>query len=871
MYIPEYTKEHPGSYTETSSPKVKRTLTSSSGHATTVTLDPDDMFAPDERSKFCALLEEYDEVFDPVFQGYNGAAGPFEAVVNMGPVQPPQRKGRLPQYAQDKLCELQHKFDELEKLGVFARPEDMGITVEYLNPSFLIKKPSGGFRLVTAFADVGRYSKPQPSLMPNVDSILRKIAQWKYLITTDLTSAFYQIPLSRQSMKYCGVATPFRGIRVYTRSAMGMPGSETALEELMCRVLGDLLEKGTVAKLADDLYCGGDTLDELLQNWRMVLQALRKCRLRLSATKTVVCPKSTTILGWIWSSGTIQASPHRVATLSTCSAPEKVRGMRSFIGAYKVLARVIPNCSALLSPLDDVVAGCQSLDRVVWTDELHSAFHRAQAALSSARAITLPRPSDQLWIVTDGSVKKHSIGSTLYVTRNGRPHLAGFFSAKLRGRQPTWLPCEVEALSIAVSVKHFSPFIILSKHHASILTDSKPCVQAYEKLCRGEFSASPRLSTFLSTVSRYQATVRHLAGSANAPSDFASRNAPDCTDTSCQICAFIRREEEAVVLQVSAQDIISGRTKLPFTNRTAWIAVQAECADLRRTHAHLIQGTRPSKKMTNIKDVKRYLQVASLSKDGLVVVRRDKPLSSACECIIVPRQVVNGLLTALHIQLDHPSRHQLSSVIHRYFYALDLDRAIDQVTSRCHQCAALRNIPHTITKQSTGEPPGAVGVSFAADIIKRNHQLVLILRECSTSYTTSCIVENEQHITLRDNLIRLCIELRPLDGPLAVIRTDPAPGFTRLVHDDLLKHHRMCIEIGRIKNPNKNPIAEKAVRECEDELLRQEPMGGPVTPLTLALATASMNSRVRARGLSAREMWCQRDQFTNLQIPFSDL
>jgi len=141
------------------------------------------MFAPDERSKFCALLEEYDEVFDPVFQGYNGAAGPFEAVVNMGPVQPPQ-------YAHDKLCELQHKFDDLEKLGVFARPEDMGIAVEYLNPSFLIKKPSGGFRLVTAFADVGRYSKPQPSLMPNVDSTLRKISQWRYLITTDLTSAF---------------------------------------------------------------------------------------------------------------------------------------------------------------------------------------------------------------------------------------------------------------------------------------------------------------------------------------------------------------------------------------------------------------------------------------------------------------------------------------------------------------------------------------------------------------------------------------------------------------------------------------------------------------------------------------------------------
>ena len=42
-------------------------------------------------------------------------------------------------------------------------------------------------------------------------------------------------------MKYCGVATPFRGIGVYTRSAIGMSGSETALEELMCRVLGYFL------------------------------------------------------------------------------------------------------------------------------------------------------------------------------------------------------------------------------------------------------------------------------------------------------------------------------------------------------------------------------------------------------------------------------------------------------------------------------------------------------------------------------------------------------------------------------------------------------------------------------------------------------
>ena len=102
--------------------------------------------------------------------------------------------------------------------------------------------------------------------MADVDSTLRHIAQWKHLVATNLTSAFYQIPLAQDSMKYCGVATPFKGVRVYVRSAMGMPGSETALEELMCRVLGHLQQDGVIAKIADDLYCGGNTPLELLQN-----------------------------------------------------------------------------------------------------------------------------------------------------------------------------------------------------------------------------------------------------------------------------------------------------------------------------------------------------------------------------------------------------------------------------------------------------------------------------------------------------------------------------------------------------------------------------------------------------------------------------
>ena len=205
-------------------------------------------------------------------------------------------------------------------------------------------------------------------------------------------------------------------------------------------------------------------------------------------------------------------------------------------------------------------------------------------------------------------------------------------------------------------------------------------MQAVEKLCRGEFSASPGVTSFLSTVSRYQINVRHLNGSVNISSDFESHNASECTEPLCQICSFITQLEDSVVRSVHIQDVIDNQTRLPFTTRSAWLAIQNDCPDLRRTHAHLKQGTHPSKKTTNIKDVKRYLSVTSIARDGMLVVRRNDPLGPSTELIIVPRSVLHGLVTALHIKLDHPSRHQLELVMKRHFYVLDLTKAIEFVS-----------------------------------------------------------------------------------------------------------------------------------------------------------------------------------------------
>ena len=89
-------------------------------------------------------------------------------------------------------------------------------------------------------------------------------------------------------------------------------------------------------------------------------------------------------------------------------------------------------------------------------------------------------------------------------------------------------------------------------------------------------------------------------------------------------------------------------------------------------------------------------------------------------------------------------------------------------------------------------------------------------------------------------------------------------------NNDSVKHLNVTIEVGRVKNKNKNPISEKAVRELEEELIRQEPKKRPVSEVGLAIATARLNSRLRFSGLSSCELWTQRNQFTHEQLSFSD-
>ena len=85
------------------------------------------------------------------------------------------------------------------------------------------------------------------------------------------------------------------------------------------------------------------------------------------------------------------------------------------------------------------------------------------------------------------------------------------------------------------------------------------------------------------------------------------------------------------------------------------------------------------------------------------------------------------------------------------------------------------------------------------------------------TYTWSLLIEGEWAETLWEGLIRLCLPIRPIDGPKAVIRVDPAPGFLALKEDKVLAEHNISLDLGRAKNIHKNRAAEGGIEELEME------------------------------------------------------
>mgnify|MGYP003683537587 CR=1 FL=1 len=198
--------------------------------------------------------------------------------------------------------------------------------------------------------------------------------------------------------------------------------------------------------------------------------------------------------------------------------------------------------------------------------------------------------------MTDGSVSRHDIGITHYITRDSKIILAGFVCSKLHINQKKSV--------FHAKLRHKALLLLLNtlSHSRSCRSTVfvSPTASRVSDPCRS-YAIRNSLLEFLSTVSHYQVDIQHFDGSANIPSDFANRNAAECDNPNCQICSFTL-QTEGRLYRTSFSPYRA--TRQNAVTRSTWINIQ--CPDVRRTYALLKEG---------VPEPQRSLQIYQILKD----------------------------------------------------------------------------------------------------------------------------------------------------------------------------------------------------------------------------------------------------------------
>ena len=843
---------------------------------------------------------QFSAVFDKdLSKGYNAFYGKHECHLNWASSErPPASKVRVPNYDHDLRGLQQELMDELTRQKVLLVPQEHDIKVQSVCPSFIQRKQRAkdkpknlltkdDVRLLINFGPVNDKIKPLPLHVPKTDDILITMGRWRHIIIFDLYNGYFQNHMSKDSIPWLGVQTPFGGLRVIARSGQGLLGMAEEFDELLSKVLKEELKEGIACKIVGDVYVGGSTQEEAAVNYVRILAKLSNANLKITPEKTKIFPKTADVLGWIWSEGGfLEASPHRKIALSNTKTSDitKVKDMRSWLGLFKTLHIATPKIHVILSPFEQAVAGKDTNEKFEWTHELEASFREAKKKINSLIKLYLPAPDDQLLLETDAANGRGNdpagIGHILYAIKNKEKLPVRFHSVKLPDKCKKWSPCEIEALAFAVGIEKEYDLIRESKHPLIVCPDSKPVHEAVKMINEGKFSASARMSSFLTNVNKTKIETRHISGKAklNPISDLQSRNPAECSAEFCSIHKFIDTAIDSIIDPGAKNNKISEEPG--FSNREAWKAAQESNQACSVAKQLLMSGKPPPKAIGKNtgeywNDVRHYCREATIARDGLLVVKsQPEPLSGNVnrERIVIPKPLVPSLLYHLHNHRDqHPVKSQQKSTFQRLFFAVHLDKHLDLLYKHCYKCAIVQRIPKQLIQNESKTTVRGPQTHFHADVIKRASQNILTVRDHFSSYQDAGLIPSEKAAELKEGLINLTSTMRR-PGEI-FISVDNSPGFKTLLtnqDEDLKKLHIVMVKTDEI-NKNANAVIDKGCRELEEEIKQLEPEGRKITSSTLKLAILNLNSKLRRRGnISSFEINVARDQNTGENLKLDD-
>ncbi len=199
----------------------------------------------------------------------------------------------------DNKASVDREFDKLVRLGVLVK----GCS-PYCSPCYLIRKPhSSDMRCVTDFRHLNCRVVTAQQHYLSLREVLSRLGEesCKVLSVIDLKSAFHTLPLSKKSQKYTGMC-PYPGAStyMYRRLPMGLNVSPALWQQKLNDILSEIPDRDKFCvAIHDDILVYSRSIDEHARHVSLILEALRRHKLKVSLTKCKRFRSKLTYVGHI--------------------------------------------------------------------------------------------------------------------------------------------------------------------------------------------------------------------------------------------------------------------------------------------------------------------------------------------------------------------------------------------------------------------------------------------------------------------------------------------------------------------------------------------------------------------------------------------
>ena len=291
--------------------------------------------------------------------------------------------------------------------------------------------------------------------LPNLESMIEKISQYKYYSTLDLKSAYHQIPIQAKDKPYTAFEAA-GNLYQFRRIPFGVTNGVASFQ----RIINTIIQKEkceAVEAYVDNVTIGGNSKEEHDSNLQNFRNAAAKYNLTFNEDQSIIGVEQLDLMGYRISQGLIRPDPERLRPLREMPAPTTLKAQRRVVGMFAYYSNWISQFSDKIRLLN------QNTEFPPPASVVQS-FETLKHELGCAILVTVD-PLKPLSVETDAS--DVAISATL--NQEGRP--VAFFSRTLSPSECNHSSVEKEAYAIVEAIRKWRHFLL--NKHFKLFTDQE--------------------------------------------------------------------------------------------------------------------------------------------------------------------------------------------------------------------------------------------------------------------------------------------------------------------------------------------------------------------------------------------------------------